>query len=371
MGRTRLQTLSTGKCPGFRSWRPWATSTYNNSGLILAGRIIEVVTGKTYREAMQDLVLEPLGLQQSTFDPDAVLEVPHSEGHAATGDGPRVQQPLFIPRNAEPAGGLNSTAHDMLHYACFEMGHGTSPSGVRLLDADTLREMQSPQAPPPPTGDQMGFTWFVHTHGISAVQHTGGTYGQVSMVEILPEQGLALVVLANMQPTAANAHSGGDVVAAALRAFLQAYLPGGVAAYLGQTTAAQKPDVVNPTDYAGEYDVPDLHVRIAQEDSGLVLYATPIELPDQVQLAIPAPTNTPILPERAPLSFTEVDTAVVVDPASGAPTQLNFVRTPDGKVDWFAIGGALMFPRVDGRAPDARPRDYASDGRQCPPDGRD
>jgi CubicO group peptidase (beta-lactamase class C family) len=346
--------------------------TYNNSGLVVAGRIIEVVTGKTYREAMQELVLGPLGLDQSTLDPDAVLALSHSEGHAATAEGPRVQQPLFIPRNAEPAGGLHSTAHDMLQYARFQIGDGTTPSGVRLLRADTLRQMHSPQAPPPPTGDQMGFTWFVHTHGVPAIQHSGGTYGQVSILEILPEQGLALVVLANMQPTASNAHSGGDVTGAALRAFVEAYLPGGVAAYVAQRTVGENPAPPDLSEYAGEYGVPDLHVRIAQEDGGLVLYATPIDLPDQVQLAVKAPTNTPMLPERSPLTLTAPDTAVVVDLATGAPTQLNFVRTADGHVGWFAIGGALLFPRDNHAVPSARPRDYTPDeNRQGPPDGRD
>jgi CubicO group peptidase (beta-lactamase class C family) len=347
------------KMPAFPQLAPLGQYfTYNNSGLVVAGRIIEVVTGKPYREAMQDLLLGPLGLEQSTFDPDAVLPVPHSEGHAATADGPRVQDPLFIPRNAEPAGGLHSTVHDVLRYARFQMGDGTTSDGVRLLNTDTLRQMQSPQAPPPPTGDQMGFTWFVHTRGVPAIQHTGGTYGQVSLLEILPEQGLALVVLANLQPTAANAHSGGDVISAALRAFLEEYLPGGIAAYVGESVDV--PVALPPTTeaelaaYAGDYGVPDLHVRLVQEDGALVMEATPIDLPDQVQLAIKAPTNTPILPDRAPLTFTAADTAVVVDPVTGAPTQLWFVRTSDGHVRWFSIGGALLFPRIDAQIQDSR-----------------
>ena len=39
--------------------------SYNNAGFYLAGRVIEVIAGKPYEEAMQELVLEPLGLEQT------------------------------------------------------------------------------------------------------------------------------------------------------------------------------------------------------------------------------------------------------------------------------------------------------------------
>ena len=43
--------------------------SYNNAGFYLAGRVIEVLSGKPYEEAMQELVLEPLGLEQTFFSP--------------------------------------------------------------------------------------------------------------------------------------------------------------------------------------------------------------------------------------------------------------------------------------------------------------
>jgi CubicO group peptidase (beta-lactamase class C family) len=154
------------KMPSFPQLAPLGEYfTYNNSGLLVAGRVIEVVTWQTYRDALHDLLLGPLGMDASTFDPDVVLAGPYSEGHVATADGPRVQHPLFIPRNAEPAGGLSATPSDVLRYAQFQIGDGAG-----LLKPQTLRQMQSPQAPTPATGDRVGFTWFVHDRGTPAAE---------------------------------------------------------------------------------------------------------------------------------------------------------------------------------------------------------
>jgi hypothetical protein len=83
------------------------------------------------------------------------------------------------------------------------------------------------------------------------------------------------------------------------------------------------------------------------EHGSLVLYGTPIDLPDQVRPAIKAPVNTPLLPERAPVTFVGPDTAVVVDSRTGMPTQLYFERTAEGRIGWFSIGGVLLIPRFD------------------------
>ena len=46
---------------------PGAQFAYNNTALDVAGRIIEVVTGQTYEEAVRDLLLDPLGLSRTRY----------------------------------------------------------------------------------------------------------------------------------------------------------------------------------------------------------------------------------------------------------------------------------------------------------------
>jgi CubicO group peptidase (beta-lactamase class C family) len=83
--------------------------SYSNSGFIVAGRVIEVVTGMTYRAAIQTLVLDPLGMSPTTFTDDALTH-PHALGYGVEGGAVKEVMPLALPRNVDPAGGLWSTA---------------------------------------------------------------------------------------------------------------------------------------------------------------------------------------------------------------------------------------------------------------------
>jgi CubicO group peptidase (beta-lactamase class C family) len=112
--------------------------SYNNAGFILLGRLIEEATGQEYRAAMRQLVLNPLHLADSVFAPDEVMTRPHAQGHYSETGLARIQEPLFLPRATDPAGGLWSTTRDMLRFARFHLGDGTV-DGERILAAETWR----------------------------------------------------------------------------------------------------------------------------------------------------------------------------------------------------------------------------------------
>jgi CubicO group peptidase (beta-lactamase class C family) len=104
--------------------------SYNNTGFMLLGRLIEVVTGQIYRAAMQELVLDPLGQAESTFTPAEVERHSHALGHGSGQQGMALVTPLNLPRNIDPAGCLWSTTRDQLRYARFHLGDGTAPDGA-------------------------------------------------------------------------------------------------------------------------------------------------------------------------------------------------------------------------------------------------
>lgn len=77
--------------------------SYNNSGFYLAGRVIEVVTGRPFETAMQELILDPLGMKQSFFFAHDVITKRFAVGHNVKEDIPEVANPWSIGRAAHPA----------------------------------------------------------------------------------------------------------------------------------------------------------------------------------------------------------------------------------------------------------------------------
>ena len=66
---------------------PGFVVSYNNASLSLAGRIIEKVTGKVYERAMKELVLDPVGLNDTLFFANDVMTRRFVVGHRREDDG--------------------------------------------------------------------------------------------------------------------------------------------------------------------------------------------------------------------------------------------------------------------------------------------
>ena len=85
-----------------------ATWSYCNSGFSLLGRIIEVVTGLTWDQAMKERLFAPLGLTHTTTLPEEAMVFGHAMGHLKGGDDPQVAPVWGLPRSVGPAGLITS-----------------------------------------------------------------------------------------------------------------------------------------------------------------------------------------------------------------------------------------------------------------------
>ena len=96
---------------------PGTLFSYCNTGMILAGRLVEVMTGGTYDEALAGRLIGPLGLAHTvTLPEDAILQSP-AVGHIVRRDPPGLQvTPRWtLPRASGPAGGtICTSARDLL-----------------------------------------------------------------------------------------------------------------------------------------------------------------------------------------------------------------------------------------------------------------
>ena len=134
--------------------------SYNNSGFYLAGRVIEAVTDQPFETAMQEMILDPLGMKQSFFFAQDVITRRFAVGHIVKEERAEVAIPWSIGRAAHPAGGLVCTAGDLFRYARFHSGDGTTEDGARLLTPESLAQMRVPQFQAGGTS-KIGLTWFI------------------------------------------------------------------------------------------------------------------------------------------------------------------------------------------------------------------
>lgn len=156
--------------------------SYCNSGFVIAGRIVEVVRGVRWSDALQERLIAP-------------LELAHTD---AGTDGPR-DDPERIPGALAPAGLIRSTADDMLVFARMLLRGGVAGSGAKILDAHLTAGMSAPlvdlRAVHPTTGG-WGLGTMLERWGATSVWgHDGATIGQRAYLRIFPARRSAAVLL--------------------------------------------------------------------------------------------------------------------------------------------------------------------------------
>ncbi|GAB3634114.1 serine hydrolase [Microbacterium shaanxiense] len=178
-----------------------ATWSYCNAGFSLLGRIIEQVTGKTWDDAMRELLFTPLGLTHTVTLPEEALLHSAAVGHVDAGEE-QVLAPVWgLPRSLGPAGLIAARAEDVLAFARLHLAGGIGGSGERLLSAQTVSDMQAFHAEVPDKhvlGDSWGLGWIrFDWNGARLYGHDGNTIGQAAFLRVHPESGVAVTLLTN------------------------------------------------------------------------------------------------------------------------------------------------------------------------------
>ncbi len=303
--------------------------SYNNAGYYVAGRIIEVVTGKTYEQALKDLLLDPLDLRRTFVFPADVMTLRFVVGHGGSIERPNVTRPWPLARAAHAVGGITASIKDLLWYGQFHLGDGTVPAGTRILSEASLKKMHETQAKKNGTDDEMAVTWHItNDGGMRQSSHGGSTVGQRALLTLVHSRQFAIGLLTNSER---GAQLNRDVTRAALRE------------YLGVSIADPKPMVGVESElpsYVGNYSRPysDVIVRL---DGGRLL------IQSIQKQGFPTPT-TPIPPPQAPVPFAMYarDRLVATEgPQAGARAEI--IRRTDGSVGWIRLG-LRVARRVDG-----------------------
>jgi CubicO group peptidase (beta-lactamase class C family) len=297
--------------------------SYNNAGFNIAGRVLEVVTGRSFEEAMAELVLEPLGAELVFYFPEDVMTHRFAVGHTPTGENdepPDVARDWWIGRSSHPAGGIVQSLTELLRYARFAF------DGQPLLTSESYAELSRPQVPVGGNVDAVGLAWMLRRiEGVQTIAHGGGTNGQTSVLCVVPERQFALGVLTN--------HAYGGVVIERLEeAVFQSYL--GVRSPVPERHDL---DAERLAEYAGRYSAWMSDATLEAKDGGLELQLIP-------KRGFPKPDSPlPPAPPPAQLWFYGDD---VVFAAEGLwkGTKAEFLRHPDGTLAWLRLGGRVYAP---------------------------
>jgi CubicO group peptidase (beta-lactamase class C family) len=293
---------------------------YSNSSFALLGRLIEVATGKSYEEATRELLFLPLGMTRSCFSAGEAITHRVAIGHVLVDEKPTVARPWAFPRATTPVGGVVSTASDLMRYARFHLGDGTTPDGARLLSRASLDLMRTPLADAD-LDRKVGISWFVRTlEGVRLQYHGGVAIGQQGVLMLAPDRGEAVTVQTN---SARGGLLHQDVTTWWQRQRLNLKVKDPVYVELDNARYAE---------YADRYlaELSDAELMLA--DTGLV-YQTFSHNKLGVQ---PKPPDPP--PSR--VAFTSDARFTLLD-GPLRDTRGEFLRGPDGRVRYLRVGGRV------------------------------
>lgn len=204
--------------PLARSFR--SAYAYDNVLYLVAGEVIEAVSGQTWETFVRNRILAKVGMADSDVRHSGVESGGNVAGtHAEVNDTVRPVDP-FASDNTNPAGGIMSGAGDMARWMMVQLDSGRVADGSRLFSPASTRELwrevtPTPIGNPPPAlaktlghlrSNMAGYALGLNVRdyrGRILRQHTGGLPGYVSKVAMIPELRLGVTVLTNQESGAA------------------------------------------------------------------------------------------------------------------------------------------------------------------------
>ena len=169
---------------------------YSNLGYCVLGDIVAKVSGETFEAYVKRHILEPLRMKNSTLLLSEVKRGPWARPYVVDDTYTVVPAPFYpYNRRRAPSAAMSSTLNDMERWALVHLNRGEL-EGRRILKASTYDEMWRPAGE---SFQQIGLGWFLWKRGAErVVGHNGSDTGFVADMELLPERGIGVIVLCNL-----------------------------------------------------------------------------------------------------------------------------------------------------------------------------
>src|SRR6184192_3566274 len=181
------------RAPQFEPGSRWA---YSNYGFLLLGAVIERVAGESYYDYVRDHVYQPAGMTATGSEPESEAVPGRAVGYMKDG-GAWQPNTGTLPYRGTSAGGGYSTVEDLLRFANALETH-------KLLDAHHTDLLTTGKVATPMGGKYAYGFGEQMRGGIRCFGHGGGAPGMNGDLEICPQSGFTVAVLANTDPPAAQ-----------------------------------------------------------------------------------------------------------------------------------------------------------------------
>jgi YD repeat-containing protein len=192
-----------------------STFQYNNLMFMTAGYIAGLLNGKSWEDTVRERILAPLGMAGTNFSlkdsqssPD--FAQPYRKGNDVKAEVKRMPFDEQCPDRCAvgPAGEINSSVADMSRYVLFHLSNGKL-AGKPLLSENNSIQMQIPQmvlqfTPSYKEESEVsyGMGFFISQYrGHKRVEHGGNLDGFSAELAFLPNDGIGVIVLTNLDGT--------------------------------------------------------------------------------------------------------------------------------------------------------------------------
>ena len=178
-----------------RIFAPGTTPAYSNYATMLAGYVVERVSGQPFNDYIQQNIFKPLGMTRSTFAQPLPPELAPlmSNGYVLASDEPKEieSSSLF------PAGGLSSSAADMSKFMLAHLQEGRL-GAAQILKPETTRLMHSRAFALDPAANAMAYGFHEESrNGRRIIGHGGDAVYFHSDLHLIADAGVGFFVSYN------------------------------------------------------------------------------------------------------------------------------------------------------------------------------
>lgn len=173
---------------GVLVWPPGEVFDYSNLSYGIMGDVVARVSSQSLDSYLRTAIFRPLHMEDCYLVPGGTAKRTSAQYNQKT----HTRSPSRVSGH-EGASGLHCSARDLSSFGMFNLNeHLGSRSPLSVRDIDDMHSAQ------PATGGQYGFGWWISQEsGIEIISAQGGTSDAYALLELIPANEIAIVVIAN------------------------------------------------------------------------------------------------------------------------------------------------------------------------------